>query len=208
MKGTMSGGMGFDSAGPLAKSVQDCADVMNVLLPGRDFRSHLTNLWEGIRIAYLDYKAWQFADWICDQGRAFDDEHEIAMMNALKTAQGQGAKVCYHAKLLMPDKIMGKYGTVPMWTLYNRELPFGFKRFLALFNNTGLRTLQDLVDFNKKHAELELPSNQPSQSSFESALEDNMSDDEYVSDLRHLRQSFRDAVEDMFQETGADVVMA
>ncbi|KAF5130920.1 hypothetical protein E5D57_007269 [Metarhizium anisopliae] len=48
----------------------------------------------------------------------------------------------------------------------------------------------------------------PSQSSFESALEDNMSDGEYVSGPRHLRQSFRDAVEDMFQETGAGVVMA
>lgn len=35
-----------------------------------------------------------------------------------------------------------------------------------------------------------------------------MSDGEYVSGLRHLRQSFRDAVEDMFQETGAGVVMA
>lgn len=75
MKGTMSGGMGFDSAGPLAKSVEDCADVMNVLLPGRNFHSHLTKSWEGIRIAYLDYKTWQFADWICDQTRAFDEEH-------------------------------------------------------------------------------------------------------------------------------------
>lgn len=42
-------------------------------------------------------------------------------------------------------------------TVSDRELPFGFKRFLALFNNTGPRTIQDLVDFNKKHAELELP---------------------------------------------------
>lgn len=47
---------------------------------------------------------------------------EIAMISALKTANGQGAKVCYNAKLLMPDKIMEKYGTVPMWTLYSRYL--------------------------------------------------------------------------------------
>lgn len=31
------------------------------------------------------------------------------------------------------------------------------KRFLASFNIPELRTLQDLVDFNTKHAELELP---------------------------------------------------
>lgn len=44
------------------------------------------------------------------------------MISALKTAEGQGAKVYYNAKLLMPDKIMEKYGTVPMWTLYSRYL--------------------------------------------------------------------------------------
>lgn len=75
MKGTMSGGAGFDSAGPLAKSVKDCASVMEILLPGRNFRSHLTKSWEGISIAYLDYKTWQFMDWICDPISSFDREH-------------------------------------------------------------------------------------------------------------------------------------
>ncbi len=75
MKGTMSGGAGFDSAGPLAKSVEDCADVMDVLLPGRDFRSHLRQSWDGLRIAFLDYKTWQFEDWICKATPAFDQEH-------------------------------------------------------------------------------------------------------------------------------------
>lgn len=75
MKGTMSGGAGFDSAGPLAKSVEDCADVMDILLPGRDFRSHLTKSWDGLRIAHLDYKTWQFEDWICNATPAFDEEH-------------------------------------------------------------------------------------------------------------------------------------
>ena len=75
MRGTMSGGAGFDSAGPIAKSVEDCADVMDILLPGRNFRSSLTKSWDGIKVAYLDYKTWQFEDWICDPLPAFDDEH-------------------------------------------------------------------------------------------------------------------------------------
>jgi amidase len=75
MKGTQSGGAAFDSAGPIAKSVEDCADVMNVLLPGRDFGSHLTKSWNGIRIAYLDYKTWQFPDSVCEKTPAFDTQH-------------------------------------------------------------------------------------------------------------------------------------
>lgn len=75
MKGTMSRGAGFDSAGPLAKSVEDCADVMDILLPGKNFRSHLIKSWDGLRIAYLEYKYWQFEDWICKATLAFDEEH-------------------------------------------------------------------------------------------------------------------------------------
>lgn len=78
MRGTMSGGAGFDSAGSIAKSVEDCADVMDILLPGRNFRLHLTKSWEGSSIAYLDYKTWQFEDWICDRTPAFDDQHVSA----------------------------------------------------------------------------------------------------------------------------------
>ncbi len=29
----------------------------------------------GLKVAYLDYKTWQFADWICKPVAAFDDEH-------------------------------------------------------------------------------------------------------------------------------------
>ena len=75
MKGTQSGGAAFDSAGPIGKSAEDCADVMDILLPGGDFSSHLTKSWNGIRIAYLDYKTWQFPESVCEKTRAFDTQH-------------------------------------------------------------------------------------------------------------------------------------
>jgi amidase len=62
MADTMSGGAAFDSAGPIAKNVEDCANVMDVLLPGRESRSHLTRSWDGIHVAYLDYKTWRCED--------------------------------------------------------------------------------------------------------------------------------------------------
>ncbi|KAI1505674.1 amidase signature domain-containing protein [Biscogniauxia marginata] len=208
MKGTMSGGAGFDSAGPIAKSVDDIADVMDILLPGRYFRSYLTKSWQGLRIAYLDYKTWQFADWICDPTPAFDEEHEAAMINAMKRAEMLGAQVVFNAPLLLPSKIIEKYGTVQPGELFNHELPVSFRKFLALFNDPNLRTLEDLVDFNKNHAELELPSDHPSQSQLEQGLRDNMTDEEYESGLQHLRQSFCHAVDKCLQTAGADVIMA
>lgn len=75
MVGTQSGGAAFDSAGPLAKSVEDCADVMDILLPGRDFHKYLTKSWSGIKIAYLNYDDWQFPDSVCEKTPAFDEQH-------------------------------------------------------------------------------------------------------------------------------------
>ncbi|KAJ4263557.1 hypothetical protein NW762_006376 [Fusarium torreyae] len=207
MKGTMSGGAGFDSAGPIAKSVQDCANILDVLLPGRDFGSHLTKSWHGIKVAYLDYKKWQFEDWICDHTPAFDSEHENAMLDAMKKLEAAGASVSYNAPLLMPEAVIEKYETASLNSLQGHELVFTFERFLALFDNPNLRTLDDLVKFNKEHTELELPPEQSSQSVFESALKTNITDEEYETGLKHLRASFRDAIEKCLEETGADVIM-
>jgi amidase len=49
---------------------------------------------------------------------------------------------------------------------------------------------------------------QPSQEVLENALKDNMTDEEYHSGLKHLRQSVRDAVENCLRESQADVIMA
>ncbi|KAF4436967.1 hypothetical protein F53441_13149 [Fusarium austroafricanum] len=207
MKGTMSGGAGFDSAGPIAKSVEDCAHVLDVLLPGRDFRSHLTKSWKGIKVAYLDYKKWQFEDWICDPTPAFDTEHEQAMLGAMKKLENAGASVSYNAPLLMPQAVVEKYKTASFNDLQGHELKFTFERFLALFDSPKLRTLKDLVEFNNENAKLELPPDQPSQSVFESALKNNITEEEYETGLKHLRASFRDAIEKCLEETGADVIM-
>lgn len=85
MKGTQPGGAAFDSAGPIGKSAEDCADVMDILLPGRDFGSHLTKSWNGIRISCLDYETWQFPDSVCEKTPAFDTQH-VSIRSLSRTA--------------------------------------------------------------------------------------------------------------------------
>lgn len=83
MFGTQSGGAAWDSAGPMAKSVEDCADVREVLLPGRDFHSCLGRSWKGIRIALLNYEQWQFDDEECIKTPVFDQEHVSVVFELL-----------------------------------------------------------------------------------------------------------------------------
>lgn len=139
MVGTQSGGQFNDSAGPLAKSVEDCASVMEILLPGRDFHSHLGKSWAGIGIASLDYDTWQWPEAVCNRVPAFDDQHvseyrfrarasattsrelEIMLMfakrleskEALEKVADLGAQVV-DAELLKLSEIADKYNTVQL----------------------------------------------------------------------------------------------
>lgn len=142
MVGTQSGGQFNDSAGPLAKSVGDCAAVMEILLPGRDFHSHLGKSWAGIAIASLDYDTWQWPEAVCNRVPAFDDQHvseyilrardcgrtshELEIMltfekrleskKALETIANLGAQVV-DAELLKLSEIAEKYHTVQLGDL-------------------------------------------------------------------------------------------
>ncbi|KAI0389119.1 amidase signature domain-containing protein [Xylariaceae sp. FL0594] len=119
MVGTQSGGAAFDSPGPMAKCVEDCADVMDVLLPGRGFfdayrrrRRDQGRSWQGIRIACLDYDAWQFPDSVCEKTEIFDVQHKMAMYEALKKAGSLGAKVAFNAPLMSVQEVKERYNTV------------------------------------------------------------------------------------------------
>ncbi|TPX14159.1 uncharacterized protein E0L32_000553 [Thyridium curvatum] len=188
--------------------VEDCADVLEILLPGRDFRSHLKKSWDGVSIAYLDYEEWQFPDAVCDKTPAFDEQHKMEMSEALTKAESLGAKVTFNAPLMSMQEVVGKYDTVQMGQIARHQLRPTLERFLALFDDPKLRKLEDLVEFNKQHASQELPPEQPSQQVLENGLSDNITDAKYEQGLRHLRQSMRDSIEKCLAESKADVIMA
>lgn len=98
------------------------------------------------------------------------------MLEALKKVESLGAQVTYDACLMSLPEITEKYKTVTIGEIGSEllgslqpldpeiidpipghQLAFVISRFLGLFNNPQLRTLQDLVTFNKEHAAEELP---------------------------------------------------
>ncbi|KAH8807984.1 amidase signature domain-containing protein [Xylogone sp. PMI_703] len=208
MVGTQSGSAAWDRAGPMAKCVEDCVDVMDILLPGRDFNSHLKRSWKGIGIAYLNYETWQFSNESCNRNAVFDKQHKAEMDEALKKAEALGAHVTYDAPLMTVPEVVEKYKTVQMWQIGRHQLAHTIARYLAIFDCPGMRTLQDVVEFNKKHADVELPPGKSNQLVLENGLQDSMTDEEYHSGLKHLRASMRDSVEKTLKKTNSDVIIA
>jgi amidase len=170
----------------------------------------------------------------------------------MTTIEALGGIVVYDAPLMMMSNVVDKYNTTTMSALSSKQasiqasfvslsapfanfiqehqLGFVIERYLAIFDQPGLRTLRDLVEWNKKHADLELPPGkmhdkgkghryqalvlifstsleQPSQAVFENGLEDNMTDEAYQTGLKHLRQSVRDSVEALWRETDTDIIV-
>lgn len=104
------------------------------------------------------------------------------MIDALKKVESSGGKVTYNAPLLMPCQLMDQYQTAPLGAIFSEhssaassinilsiaarqklncfldhETVPSLDRFLSLFNSPELRTLEDLIKFNKRNAELEFP---------------------------------------------------
>ncbi|KAJ8133542.1 hypothetical protein O1611_g75 [Lasiodiplodia mahajangana] len=133
---------------------------------------------DGIYIAYLNYKTWQFDDWVYDPLPEFDNEHEPAMISALELIETAGAKLN---------------------DLASYELGFCLERVLKSFPISTIHNLEDLIEFNKNNAELELPSG--------GMTNGKSAGTRLIRATEINLVNFRDAIEKCFNFTGANVIM-
>lgn len=79
----------FDSAGPMAKSVEDLANLMDILvdpsktkIPAGGYLSAVTAAWDGLRIGALDSEIWTYPESL----RKSEPAAEIQMVNLPKSS--------------------------------------------------------------------------------------------------------------------------
>ena len=61
----------FDNHGGMAKTPDDLADVMGLLMKGRDFKSSLKSSWDGIGIGFVDPTLWQPGSFVVEDNEDF-----------------------------------------------------------------------------------------------------------------------------------------
>ncbi|KAL8817135.1 MAG: hypothetical protein Q9223_003980 [Gallowayella weberi] len=79
--------------------------------------------------------------------------------------------------------------------------------YLALYPDSPVKTLEDLVKFNEDHAELELPEHQAKQDSFEKMLKLEMTQSQFDSSLEMLRRATRAGIDKALSENSIDVIL-
>lgn len=61
----------FDSHGGMAKTPDDLAEILDLLMNGKDFKSSLKSSWDGIRIGFVDPTLWQPASFVVEDNEEF-----------------------------------------------------------------------------------------------------------------------------------------
>ncbi len=64
-----------DSTGPMAKSPKDVALVLDVLLPGKNFVGNLTKSWKGLKVGFVEPKAWASGPGMTKPSESYSEQY-------------------------------------------------------------------------------------------------------------------------------------
>ncbi|KAI4111248.1 MAG: hypothetical protein LQ339_000709 [Xanthoria mediterranea] len=177
-----------DTAGPMTKSVLDLAHLMDIIvdptrtsIPPKGFASVMTDTWGDIR----------------------RDEFEDA-----------------YSRIERLSKTFQKYVPLPngndlefnradsLSTLWTGHFKGVFEDYTAGLENSPVYTLEELVEFNRKHSETELPPRYPKQDKLEGALATKLSPETLDATLQYAREVSRTkGIDKILKDYNLDVII-
>ncbi|KAL8958892.1 MAG: hypothetical protein Q9193_004134 [Seirophora villosa] len=155
----------YDTAGPMGKTVKDVADLLNLLIdhsktevPHGDYASAMTTSWDDIKVGTLDPEKWKMG--------------EDFVKPAPEATKMIGLANTYHANIPLPpisDFTLDGRGVVQ--TLMAADLKGDMDKYLGNLRQSKVKSLQELVEWNKEHAEEALTDEYPNQTLLEQGLD-------------------------------------
>ncbi|KAJ5711486.1 amidase signature enzyme [Penicillium malachiteum] len=193
----------FDSPGPMAKSAVDVRMLSEILL-GRQLNSLAVSPWEGLSVGFLDPNIWCMSPEFCPQfegtAEQMIEEYEESV-SALRLA-GCLLKDKVHCKdsSVLPSTIL----PIAYWDFKNLCIP----RFVDLFHECSITSVEDIVKFNKENAEKALPAPFTEQNDLENAMKTTDKKDNIDELKNNLRKAARDILDENFDNEGINILAA
>jgi len=203
-----------DSAGPMTKSVQDLADLLDVLvdpsqtkIPEGGYRSAVTGSWGDIRIGVLDPHKWLLPEKILKEEREATDQMMSEWSDAFKKLASL-VKVVKPVTLISPEEST-EGGKRDVWDAFRSTFQADLKDHLAGFDDSKIHSLEDLIEFNEQHAEHELgPSANNNQDALIKALNASMTNDNYKDLVDHAKNLCgKEGIDKVLDDNGVDILM-
>ncbi|KID82777.1 Amidase [Metarhizium guizhouense ARSEF 977] len=181
---TIKPGIGFipqDGIVPVSSHF-DSADAIRSNQGSESLVHNITGSWEDISVGTLDPEVWKFPDTI------------VKPVTEATEQIGKAKRFSANVPLATPDSF---------------ELDGENSETVIIhLNESKVRSLEDIIAFNKQHADQELPTHHPRQDLFIEAQERHVSMQDYNRHLKHLEKAVRgDGVDHILQKYGVDVII-
>ncbi|PTB56454.1 hypothetical protein M431DRAFT_79828 [Trichoderma harzianum CBS 226.95] len=203
----------LDSAGPMAKSALDLANLLQILvdpskptIPEGGYKSAATGSWDNIRIGILEPEKWLFDTKLVKYEKQATDQ----MLREWKQAYEKLKSV---AKVVKPVTLISleestDNGKIKIWNAFDTTFKDLIKEYLSGVDNSKIHSLEDLIEFNKTHADKELPPGADNQAALLRAVQAKMSDDEYNEIMNSARELCgKKGIDKTLEENDIDIII-
>ncbi|KAJ5238304.1 hypothetical protein N7468_002923 [Penicillium chermesinum] len=200
----------FDAAGPMTKSSHDLALLLDVLAqrdPANSFTNYLTGSWSDISVAVLDPDHWKSPS---DDNKPIE-EAEAQMRREILQAYDviePKAKRFVRNVDLISTKELELDGENSEWLIILADMKKHLNSYLEDLAESEVRSMADIIEYNIKHADKELPPHHPRQDHFVKSQEQDLSPEDYERHLTHLRKTSKErGVEHVLEANNVDVIL-
>ncbi|KAI1425000.1 putative glutamyl-tRNA amidotransferase subunit A [Xylaria sp. FL1777] len=199
----------FDSVGPMAKSVYDLAVLLDAISkPPSPFVSHLNGSWAELSVATLDPHVWKFPDTFIKPEPEADKQIYPKITAAYDTIKAKAKRFVENVPLKTIDEF-DYNGRNAELTILKADMKTQLNDFLQNYlEESNVRSLEEIIEFNKLHADQELPPLHDNQEFFIETQEQHLKSEEYDETLRYLRKLTRDeGIDRILKEYDVDVII-
>ena len=148
-----------DSLGGMAKTTEDLAALIGVLME-TDYSPSLRNTWEGQRVAWVDPLAWELHPVVCNRNERLQQKQKAEVDERITTMENSGAHVVKDVVLPQCSELTWE-GEDALEVVWNHDYKNAMEKFLAQYAESPIRTVEEVIQFNKDHKEQELPPGTP-----------------------------------------------
>ncbi|KAL6907245.1 amidase signature domain-containing protein [Trichoderma evansii] len=202
-----------DQPGPMTKTTKDLAMLMDIItdpgnVPPGGYASRVTGSWDGLKIGTVDPETWRYPP---DIRKILDEGMEKQLIDQVRYAY---EVIKEHATVFKDNIFLDFFetffvdGKEILLKIFENGFKEEFEDYIKLLDTPQIKTLGELIAFNKAHADKELPAGYDNQDILELSEKTNVTSEDRASYISHLTRFGRDqGVNKIFEEFGLNIIM-
>ncbi|PNP59590.1 hypothetical protein THARTR1_00763 [Trichoderma harzianum] len=202
-----------DQPGPMTKNTKDLALLMDIItdpdhVPSGGYASRVTGSWEGLKIGTLDPEKWTYSP---DIRKVLDEGMEKQLNDQVRDAY---ATIKQHVSVFKDNVPLRTADTLTingedvLLKIFEKDFKEQFEDYLQLLETPQIKTLGELIAFNKQNADRELPPGYDNRDILIRSENTDMTPEDRENYVAHLKNLGRDeGIDKIFDEYGINVVM-